>query len=278
MRASALANLLESTELDMPRALDISTRRALLSAVNEVDLRGVGLDDSVVRLRELMLNGTIYGSNALWMNDSTLPEWIDRVSVIASKRGFSLNMTVEELTIEPYDSFTIRSRLRWNITVNDSVGSMTVARNLTAEVLVPLRGTEDPMYLLGTRGLAHRSIYSANFTVLDLSSLDNAISGGYYMNTSDAPSFLGRLEGSLTPLQKYLDMAEGQIGMETFVNLPELYSAGVDVKANHTMVDHLYFGDINITGLAINGSIHDWFRIDEGHAETYGVDGLLIPG
>src|SRR3989338_1270520 len=82
IRAGEMASLLESVELDMPRALDISARRALLSAVSEVDVRGAGLDDSLLRLHELMLNGTIYGAPALWMNDSTISTWIDRVGVI----------------------------------------------------------------------------------------------------------------------------------------------------------------------------------------------------
>ena len=44
------------------------------------------------------------------------------------------------------------------------------------------------------------------------------------------------------------------------------------------MVDHLYFSTLNLTGSRINGSIHDWFKIDVQHAQAYGVDGLLVPG
>ena len=278
MRTSELSNLLESAELDMPRVVEISSKRALVSAVNEVDLRGAGLDDATVRMRELMLNGTIYGAPAIWMNESHIPAWTARVASLVSKRGFLVNITLEELTVEPYDSFRLISRLRWNITASDSVGSIRVARNLTTEVLVPLEGVEDPLYLLGSRGLAHRNVYAATFLVHNRSTLDDAISSGYYMNSSEAPSFLDRLENNLIVPSKYNDMTPAQIGLETFVSLPELYSAGVDVRPNQTMIDHLYFGETNITGFRVNGSVHDWFRLEQTHADKYGVGDLLLPG
>ena len=278
MRSGELANLLNAIELDMPRALDISTKRAVLSAINDVDLRGIGLDDATVRMHELILNGTIYDDDALWMNESTLPDWIVRVDALASARGFIINISIEEFLVSQYDSFNIRSHLRWNITVNDSVGSMTVSRNLTTDVLIPIIKFEDPLHLLGTRGLVHRSIYRSNFTVHNVTTLDSAISGGYYFNTSEGPSFMDRLEGNLHLSQKYVDLSDNQIGLETFVNLLDLYSSGMEVRTNQTMVDHLYFNETNITGFEINGSAYVWLRIDQQHAETYGVNGSLIPG
>ncbi|MDO8339735.1 MAG: hypothetical protein Q7T16_03695, partial [Candidatus Burarchaeum sp.] len=204
--------------------------------------------------------------------------WTGRVALLGAKRGFNINITILGLAVEPQDAFNIRTRLISSIVVNDSLGKMTVRRNFTAIVTIPLTGVEDPLYLLGTRGLSHRSIYPANFSVNGLTALDSAISGGYYMNNSDGPSFMDRLEGKFVPQSKYSDLTENQIGIETFVNLVEIYSAGVDVKANQTVVDHIYFSDSNVTGSKVNGSIHDWFRIDTEHAQTYGVDGLLVPG
>ncbi|MDO8339215.1 MAG: hypothetical protein Q7T16_01010, partial [Candidatus Burarchaeum sp.] len=75
IRASEMSSFLEAIELDMSRATEIASKRALLSAVAEIEMRGSGLDDAVVRMNELMINGTVYGAPALWMNDSTIPTW-----------------------------------------------------------------------------------------------------------------------------------------------------------------------------------------------------------
>jgi len=276
IRANELGNFVDSMALDMPRVIDISTRRALIAAINEVDLQGVGLDDAQYCLHELVMNGTIYGTSSYWLNASTVYDWADRIAVLGANKGLTVNFTFGNFDIVPYDSFSLHASLDWSVNVSDNVGTMKVFRTYTTSVLISIANLEDPLYPLHTRGLANNIIVPANFTVTNVTTLDRMILDSVYINSSLGPSFMDRLEDNLVVPSKYNLMTENQIGLESIVNIQNLINAGVDIDENQTDVDHLYFGELEMRGYAVNGSAYDWLRIDVEHAEAYGVNGSLI--
>jgi hypothetical protein len=278
IRTHELASFIDAISLDMPRAVDISSRRALVAAINEVDVRGEGLDDAQMRLRELVLNGTIYGVKSYWLNASTVPNWAERVQQLGANRGFLTNITLYEFSIDPVDSFNLVARMRWSANVTEATGSMSVYRNYNTTVVLPITSFDDPLYTLRTQGLAKRKIAASNYTSYNLTYFDDIVTNGLYVNRSESPSFLDRLENNLVVPSKYNLMTPNQIGLESIVDIVELANLDLPVSLNQTMVDYLYFGDLNITSYAVNGSVHDWVRIDVEHAEFYGIDGLLVPG
>ncbi|VVC04700.1 Uncharacterised protein [Candidatus Burarchaeum australiense] len=278
IRTNELANFMEAITLDMPRAVDISSRRALVAAINEVDVRGSGLDDAQFRLYELVINGTIYGIPSYWMNASTVPNWAQRVEQIGATRGFITNISLEEFSILPYDSFDLMAHMQWSVNVTESTGKMSVHRYYNTTVIIPITGFDDPLYTLQTHGLAKRKIIRSNFTTYNLTYFDIVVGEGLYVNRSEAPSFLDRLENNLVVPSKYNLQTGSQIGLESVVNVVELANYDIAVNLNQTMIDHLYFGDVNITSYAVNGSEYDWVRIDQEHADFYNLGGLLVPG
>ncbi|RLG18254.1 hypothetical protein DRN67_04360 [Candidatus Micrarchaeota archaeon] len=276
IRTNELGNFVDSMALDMPRVVDISTRRALVAAINEVDLRGAGLDDAQLRLQELVMNGTIYGLPSYWLNASTVPDWADRVAGIGANKGFTVNFTFESFEVLPEDSFSVRAVLNWEVNVSDSVEEMSVYRSYETSVRVPITALEDPFYPLHTRGLAHNKIIPANFTVINVTLLDRMITERVYLNSSEGPSFLDRLEDNFVVPSKYNGMTDNQIGLESIVNIQEFINYGVEIIQNKTNVDYIYFSDINMTGYPVNGSAYTWLRIDPESAQRYGVNGSLI--
>nr|MBA4404656.1 hypothetical protein [Nanoarchaeum sp.] len=107
--------------------------------------------------------------------------------------------------------------------------------------------------------------------VWDLSNLTYDIKNGYYHNSSEGASFLDRLEGNLTLSPKY------QYGLESFVYLPDLTNANLQVNSQLSVLDHRYWR--NVAGSPIrNGNydpVYTWFKIDSQYATLYGINELI---
>ncbi|MFA6035661.1 MAG: hypothetical protein WC759_01765 [Candidatus Micrarchaeia archaeon] len=278
IRANEMGNFIDSISLDMPRAVDIATKRALVAGINEVDLRGSGLDDAQLRLRELVMNGTIYGSDSYWLNASTVPEWSERVQVIGGNKGFDVNFSFSSFAVSPYDSFHLRADLEWSVNLSDRLVSMSVRRSYNTTVLIPIANLDDPLYPMHTRGLANRKVVPANFTSYNLTTLDTIVANSLYVNSSDGPSFMDRLEDNLIVPSKYNLMTSSQIGLASIVNVQDLINYGLEVDENQTSVDYVYFGTIPVQGYPVNGSSYAWLRLNDEQAQFYGVNGSLDYG
>jgi hypothetical protein len=94
-----------------------------------------------------------------------------------------------------------------------------------------------------------------------------AIEEGYYSAFSvSGPDIMMRLEG---------DMSSKENGYETFVNLPELQSAGLPVDPNKVSIAYIYFSSEPLIGNQVRG-LQDWFRIDIGNAAKYNITELIV--
>src|SRR5438445_8116092 len=75
IRVSQLENMYGATLNDYSKFLTISLSRSTASTVDYVILSGVGVDDARVRLKELVTNGSIYGTPQALMENSTFNDW-----------------------------------------------------------------------------------------------------------------------------------------------------------------------------------------------------------
>jgi len=107
--------------------------------------------------------------------------------------------------------------------------------------------------------------------VWGLSNLTSDIKNGYYHSSNEGASFLDRLEGNLTLSPKY------QYGLESFIYLPDLTNANLQVNSQLSVLDHRYWK--NIAGSSIrNGNydlVYTWFKIDSQYATLYGINELI---
>jgi len=273
LRGNEFASFVNSVSSDLPRALTISGSNALAATVSRVTANGSPLDDAKARLEELALNGTLYGAPLLL--NSSLSHWAQRVQQIGYSRGFETLVTIESIDARPLDSFHLAFSVNASVNATDRVAQMTVHRRHSPTILVSIQGFEDPLYLMKTNGIVHRTVVEANRTVSGVSGIDWAVANKVYMGASDGASFLDRLENSTQASQKYRALSSQDIGLETFVNVQELLDNGLEIKQNKTDVDHLYFNETTPAGYALNGSQYPLFRIDAGHAALYGANGSL---
>lgn len=79
------------------------------------------------------------------------------------------------------------------------------------------------------------------------------------------PDILRRLEGNLSNTSS---------GMETWVNIPDLENAGLEIKEGQSNMAYLYFSEQDYSGHRVRG-LPDWFRIDTEHADNYNLTQLL---
>jgi len=271
IRGDEISNYAESISLDVPRILDMTSKRALVAALNYIDVNGTPLDDAQYRVEELMLNRTIYGSNSSFMTSSSLHDWEDRIEAIGTRFGLIANVSVLALEVAPYDSFRLNVSLSIGVNITDAVSSIAVRRAYHEYELLSLEGFEDPLYPLNTNGFIKRTIARAGGPVSGAEAVDNATDLKWYMASSEGPSFLDRMEGRLHVSPRYAAMTANPIGLDSFAGLQEFSGAGIAIDLNKSVVDHMYFNATHYDAWPVDGSNITWMKLDEQHATIYGV-------
>ena len=271
IRGIELSNYIHSINEDVPRIFKITASRALISAVNEIDINGTPLDDANLRITELMLNSTIYGQNSSFMNGSTLTDWAGRMIKLGTKYGLMTNISFLNVNVKPYDSFTLEFSMILFVNSTDSDGTVTIARYYNESYLLSLDGFEDFLYSINTNGFVKRIIHQYPGYVANTSDVDYLVSTGYYLNSTLGPSYLDRMEGKTFQQVKYSSQTIRQIGMESIVDIQRLLQVGLTVSSNQSDVDYEYFNTTTIAGCAVVGSSNSWLKLDIDHAAQYGV-------
>ena len=257
-----LASFSKSIDIDLEKALNIYARRSIGNAVAYIETNGTLIDNSNLRLKELFTNSTIYGSAAPL--NSSIYEWRDKIIIRGRQLGFDTTVNFTNIYFAPYDSFNVA--LNVSVIVNITAGDTTVYRNYNETVIVSIEDYEDPLYALNTNGLVKNIIKKSSFSVTNATHLDNLTLKKLYLSSSDGPSFFDRLEGRLTA-----SSTSNAIGLESIVYQPDLLAFGITPKSGQSYVDYLYFNNSVITGYPVNNSAISWLRIDNTHANLYGV-------
>lgn len=270
-RIKTMDSFVFSLEEDIKRQIYISTFRALLSLEQYMTETGNYLDFVHVRLREALLNGTVYEQNVSLMEGYTLNSWNTRINELAETVNAEVNYSLGDVTFEQHGPWIFNVKAEIVLFVRDKGGLAEWNRSETIFVPFSIEGFEDPMYLIETNGRVVRKIQKTPYDPLvdktDVSNLTAHVNGSYYIASPFAPSFLQRFEGIKT------GDTEGN-GIESLVNVEELVEKGIQPKAK-TVVDYIYFSGDNPSAYQIQG-MPSWFRIDEEHLDLYGVGNLKI--
>jgi hypothetical protein len=179
IRANELQYFSESVEKDLARFLEINGKRALISAVSEVIVNGIGLDNAQLRLAEMIENGTLYGNPAPLVDEKNLGNWKQNISDIASNLGFSIEFKDVEINIVQNDSFNVLFNTTIYINISDATAKMGVAKNITAPVYVSIEDIEDPIFPLKTYGRVFRFIKISKVNKKTIPSVTGQNSSGF---------------------------------------------------------------------------------------------------
>jgi hypothetical protein len=271
IRGIELSNYANSVSEDVPRILRITSIRAIISAVNEIDFNGQPVENAQEAIVILMLNATYNGTLSNFMNSSSLDQWVGRMESQGAKYGMITNITIDYLNVTPYDSFHLQFRLILTINSTDQDDTIKIIRTYNESYIMPLVGLEDVLFPLNTNGFIRRTIKKANFDITNVSFADRAISEAVYISNNHSASFLDRMENKTELQNKYAVLSQNPIGLESFVNIQDISGVGLQIKVNQSIVDHQYFNVSFVKGCPAIGSDYSWFLIETSHATAYNI-------
>lgn len=169
MRIKSINNMYDSLIRDAKSTLDTGLRRAMSAAFSNVSSEGIPLSDADEILRELVLYGTLDGTDEDLMENATLPYWIVKMEQVGVLKGFYIDITLHTLEVKPYDSFNLLARARMDINITDIQGLVALNRSTLVEKLISIEGLEDPLYPIKAEFMTNKiekSPYIGNYTEL----------------------------------------------------------------------------------------------------------------
>lgn len=151
----------QEIENDFVRAMKITGKRALLAAVNKVAVDGEYLDNSTLRIHELITNSSLYGYSNTLMANNTLSEWRSRV--LSQEHSFIIDASFSDPVVQNYDGINIKISMVVTVNVSDRLNASRIDRVVLKEVLVSVDGIEDPTFPLNTNDYVKRVVTAYPF-------------------------------------------------------------------------------------------------------------------
>lgn len=185
IRCDELYYFVQDIESDMERAMLISGRRAAVYAIDYVVTNGRPMENytytnctdfiyprngSEAAIAELILCGTLNGTEVEYMGNHTLPVWLDKINNGSKGLHYVVNLSVQNMTIAMSDAWNFAITLGANITVYDEAKlCYYVGQNFTLQSFTDIIGLEDTLYPLNTNNRVKKYIYNCSLNV----TLDN---------------------------------------------------------------------------------------------------------
>jgi len=257
-RIDTMNSFLFSLEEDIQRQLFISGFRIIFLFEKNILVSGNYITDLDSTFDEAFFNGTIYGSSdndtSLLMNGAKFSD----IKALIQEKGLGINVNVSlgspQVSISQDDPWNVKITLTTDFFMEDLSGLASWNKTWVVSGFVPVENFDDPLYTVHTSGTVLNRINRTRYVSFSdsVELLDHA-QNSYYMNNTEAPSFLDRLQGDLT--------AQNVNGIESLA-VPKLPSiAGVSI------VDHEYI--IGTAGSTVGGGMPPYFLIDSGHTGLY---------
>lgn len=270
-RIETVNSFAKDVEKDIKKGAYIAGFRTLLSFNQFISTNGTFIDDLNARFAESFLNGTFNGQELSLMEDSTLMEWLNRISAKAEKTDISVNMTIGSLQLNQSDPWNVEIYLNLTLEIQDKKNASSWKENKLIVTRVPIIEFEDPLYLVKTNGRMPNPITKSNLSSFvvgdDVTNLIAHVNSSLYTARNNSPSYLMRLEGNL---------GNSSAGIESLVSGDKLQQQGLPVY-DRSIVDYIYFGNASTTNYRINQT-PSWFQLDEAHLDFYqAADIVCIP-
>jgi len=276
-RINTMNSFIEDIDDDIERSVFTSGFRAIFSLATFAAINASYFDDINVVFYEAFINGTMSGTSLDLMENSEFSLWIVKVQNIAKELNIDLNITVHDVSIKHSSPFFIMVTVNSSFSVVDLKQTAIWKYDRIIEAELPIQGFQDPVYVIGPGGggvvntieISNISVYVGNNN--NTNNLSYLANTSEYSPWSDAPTFLMRLEGNLSP------SPDGH-GIESFVNLIQFSNLELTTK-NKTVIDYIYFSTDNPLKWEVEG-MPPWFKLDNqtngtvDHLEKYNVTHL----
>jgi len=271
-RIIVMDDFVKAFNQDFERAMTISSFRTMIALEDYVATKGQYLNDTNNLLKETVYNGTIYGTQAKLMINSSIKDYIASSNKIASELGLRLDANVTSVSLSQTDPWHITVLMDVDLTLNDTSGLAYWKYNKTYQTKVPIYNLRDPLYSVSTQNRISNSIRILNITEFvgpgnDVTNLIEHINSSYYIASNKSPTFLMRFENNNSPNEN---------GIESIVNLNILSAQDLDVYEDRIKVDFMYFNETagvkvcNVSGIPNTAR----FVVTIDRIDMYNLSGL----
>ena len=268
-RVQTLNSYVKSIEDDIPRQLFISGYRAIFLMEKRTIETGNYTTSVSSAFQEIFFNGTLYNQTQNLTQGVKFSDIQTNLQAKADKINAEVFLTSPVVSISQEDPWNIKITLTTNLYVRDKNDLATWNKTSTLSTKIPIKNFDDPLYFISTNGKITNKINQTSYTTFaqgsDVSNLNNHLINSYYKDSTAAPSFINRLQGSLSA---------SPYGIESLVNLQELSAAGITIQEK-SAVDYIYFSVSNPSSHHIQG-MPGWFKLDDSHLSAYQVSSLTI--
>ncbi len=258
-RIETMNNFIVNLEEDIPRKMFISGFRTIFVFNSKIIESGNYIPDINLGTQEIFINGTYLGQNQPIMNGARLEDLKNDLRNQGSKININVTISDEKVSMYQTDPWTIKMSLIANFSIEDKTKLASWNKTLIAIGEIPIYYFEDPVYLIGSGGLITTKINQTALTLFTTQTLLNFSQNQEYVNSTDSPSFLDRLEGKLS--------SNNPFGIESLVNIPKLQAKGISTYQK-SIVDHIYFSASNPSYCHISGQ-PNWFYLDNSSLSAY---------
>jgi|GEM_PF-5050984 len=177
--SDSIRSFVATVERDYDKALDVSSRRAIVTAVNYV-LNATPLPSAEANLEELIMNGTLLGTPYPLMENSTVSYWLSRMQEVGGRAGLSVALEFTNFSLEEETPFALTVRTTISLNVSNAQTSAQVSRIIRKNFTVSIENFTDPYYSVRTLGLVTRTIRSGpSFPATAFLSGGNYSAGSY---------------------------------------------------------------------------------------------------
>jgi hypothetical protein len=257
-RINTMNRFISDMQKDLMTAMYISGFRSILSIEDHMMKNDDFLDNLGTSLegafKEAFLNGTIQAGNIGLMENNTVINWTNKMIIQAKKTGIELEFSIINASISQSEHWMVDIILEMNITANDSKGtaSWTFNKNFTKKINIS--SFVDPLYIVNNNGLVNNTLIKTTVSPASSeSNLNTHLLNSYYIENSNAPSYVMRFENDLGP---------SAIGIESLVNSQDRIDAGLSAL-DRSAVDYIYFGSSSTTNCLVDAPGYSWFKLDQ---------------
>ena len=263
-RIATMDNFLGALEADLARNAYIVGFRTLVIFEQKTTESGAYIANLNESVNEAFLNGTYNSESQSIMIGATFADIRQAMQEKAKKMNINLTLSSANITLTQEDPWKVTVTMSTHLTMEDATAIARWNKTLIVSSKIDIQNFNDPLYTIKTQGKImnkiNKTMYEPFVTGSSITNLSKHALNSSYTNTTDAPSFLDRLQGLTNPSAQ---------GIESLVNVQKLSVQGIAVEEK-TVVDHVYFSTQNPTSSSIQG-MPSWFRLDEEHVDRYGA-------
>jgi len=261
-RIVTMNNFVNSLEEDLPRKLYISGYRIIFLYEKRILESGNYISDVNASFSEAFFNGTIEGSinseEVAFLEGVRFLDIEQAINEKSSKVNLRVDLENPRVEVDQIDPWNVHVSLVVDLSVADENNLASWNSTKTVEAFIPTENFEDPIYLINFNGLYAPRVNQTPYTIFvdeyDVTNILDHIEKGYYINSTDGPSFLMRLEGNLS---------SSIYGVESLINLQKVSDQGFTIEEK-SVRDHVYFSEENPDIFCDESNVFpSWFRIED---------------